>query len=572
MPIGGRADPDPCRIAGREPSQTPSGMLRNLTGHEIVWYDADMASGAQGNGFKFPEIEFGLADGRVEVSTAAPDASASSHAGPPVGQSPKIALGDVGSSMLLAVEAAGRAEGELPRLLARRDRASRRWARASRLPLAPFLSWRLPALRSAAALAEADLQAAAARRNACRITVRFAFGKRATRAYLAVVAAFGGLGRAGAAWEVGPIPPTPPSHPMPGPQIDREAVQFAPAFQPFLDAGWPGLAVRKPNGSSMDLYPGFVMLRTGDDLTLASVLETHMEYAERTVAEAIQPAADATIEHVAWERANKDGSPDRRYVNNRSVPFVRYGMLTLRGPGLSPRSYLISNLKAAQGFAAAFADYQRVLAEEAQGPGDAAERRASLAEVASLVADNRPVVTVPPSPQTARAHEYTAAAAVAAICAWVVLANPTLGGQALASASRHLPDRTAAPTVEAPPVLTEPPVALAQHPAPPEPAHPSIVPQPEEPPPVPEGSPSSTPDAPVPVTPPTTKTVPPAREQIVTRSGANIRSAPNGAADVVRTTSGGTRLNVFGRSAGWVRVGEAEAWGWIHSSLLDTAR
>ena len=530
-----------------------------------------MASGAQGDGFKFPEIEFGLADGRVEVSTTAPDASVSGHASMSPDKPPRITPADVGSLVRLAVEASRRVEAELPRCLERRDRASLRWARASRLPLAPFLSWRLPALRSAAAVAEAELQAAAARRDACRITVRFAFGRRATRAYLALGAAFDGLADTGAAWEVGAIPPTPPSHPMPGPQVQREAVQLVPAFHRFMDAGWPALAFRKPNGSSMDLYPGFVMLRSGDDLTLANVLETRLAYAERTVAEAVQPVTDATIESVAWERANKDGSPDRRYVSNRSVPFVRYGMITLQGTGLSPKSYLISNLKAARAFANAFADYQRVLTEESHGPEGVAERRAALAEVASLVADHRPVVTVPPSPQTARAHEYTVATAVAAICAWAVLGDPSMGGQAVAWASRHLPDRTGGTTVEAPPALTGPAAAMAQHPVAPEPAHPTAMLQPEVPP-VPDGSPSPPPETSGPVVPPTTTPFPPAREQIVTRSGANIRSAPNGAADVLRTTSGGTRLNVFGRSAGWVRVGDTEVWGWIHSSLLDTAR
>jgi uncharacterized protein YgiM (DUF1202 family) len=60
-----------------------------------------------------------------------------------------------------------------------------------------------------------------------------------------------------------------------------------------------------------------------------------------------------------------------------------------------------------------------------------------------------------------------------------------------------------------------------------------------------------------------------AKEQIRTRTGANVRSAPNGSADVVRTVTGGTRLDVFGRSGGWVRIGEGEAWGWIHASLLE---
>ncbi|WP_408906301.1 SH3 domain-containing protein [Muricoccus nepalensis] len=532
-----------------------------------------MTSSAQLDGFKFPRIEFCLADGRMEVSASAPGVSVSDRAEPSTAHSPpQISSGDVGSLIRLAAEAARRVETELPGHLARRDRASRRWARASRFPLAPFLSWRLAALRSAAAIAEAELQSAASQRNACRITVRFAFGKRVTRAYLAVVAAFDELSRTGTAWEVGSLPATPPSHPLAGPQIQRDAVQFAPTFQAFMDAGWPGLSVRKLNGSVVELYPGFVMLRSGDDPTLVSVLETKLEYSERAVAEAISPAADATIQHLAWERANKDGSPDQRYVNNRSVPFVRYGLIIVRGPGFSPRSYLISNLKSAQGFATAFADYQRVLTEEAQAPRDVADRRTSIAELVSLRADNRPVVTVPPPPQTGRAHEYTAAAAVAAVCAWAVLSNPSLGGQATAWASRQLPDRAASPTSEAPPALAVQSIAPAQHSASPEPTHPTILGQPELPSPVLEGSPLPTAEASVSVTSPATRNIPPAREQIVTKSGANIRSAPNGEAEVLRTTSSGTRLNVFGRSAGWVRVGGTEAWGWIHSSLLDTAR
>jgi DNA-binding helix-hairpin-helix protein with protein kinase domain len=58
-------------------------------------------------------------------------------------------------------------------------------------------------------------------------------------------------------------------------------------------------------------------------------------------------------------------------------------------------------------------------------------------------------------------------------------------------------------------------------------------------------------------------------ERVVTRQGANVREAPNGSANVVRTAPSGAVLRVFGRSSGWVQIGESTPWGWIHSSLLD---
>ena len=61
-------------------------------------------------------------------------------------------------------------------------------------------------------------------------------------------------------------------------------------------------------------------------------------------------------------------------------------------------------------------------------------------------------------------------------------------------------------------------------------------------------------------------------ERVVARQGANVREAPNGGANVVRTAPSGTVLRVFGRNGGWVQVGDSTPWGWIHSSLLDQAR
>lgn len=60
-------------------------------------------------------------------------------------------------------------------------------------------------------------------------------------------------------------------------------------------------------------------------------------------------------------------------------------------------------------------------------------------------------------------------------------------------------------------------------------------------------------------------------ERVVARQAANVREAPSGGANVVRTAPSGAVLRVFGRNSGWVQVGESTPWGWIHSSLLERA-
>jgi len=54
------------------------------------------------------------------------------------------------------------------------------------------------------------------------------------------------------------------------------------------------------------------------------------------------------------------------------------------------------------------------------------------------------------------------------------------------------------------------------------------------------------------------------------RTPVNIRANPSGGGQVVRTVPRGSNLQVFGEApGGWLQVGEGEAWGWVHSSMLE---
>jgi hypothetical protein len=67
-------------------------------------------------------------------------------------------------------------------------------------------------------------------------------------------------------------------------------------------------------------------------------------------------------------------------------------------------------------------------------------------------------------------------------------------------------------------------------------------------------------------------TVASASGQTVTmRQHGNIRVAPVGGSQLVRVAPRGTVLRVFAQApGGWLRVGEGDAEGWVHSSLVET--
>lgn len=63
-----------------------------------------------------------------------------------------------------------------------------------------------------------------------------------------------------------------------------------------------------------------------------------------------------------------------------------------------------------------------------------------------------------------------------------------------------------------------------------------------------------------------------APEAATMKQAGNVRSAPSGAAPVVRTASAGTALRVFSQSGAWYEVGDTQPWGFVHASLLALSR
>jgi DNA polymerase-3 subunit epsilon len=94
------------------------------------------------------------------------------------------------------------------------------------------------------------------------------------------------------------------------------------------------IAVPSLHGKGRSVYflPDRVLVRHGNqyaDLPYVAI-NAHME--PKRFIESQPPPSDAQCVDTTWQYANKSGGPDGRFKNNRQLPVMLYGRLTLTTP------------------------------------------------------------------------------------------------------------------------------------------------------------------------------------------------------------------------------------------------
>jgi hypothetical protein len=431
-----------------------------------------------------------------------------------------------------------------------RNAAWRSLERGRKLPLRLFSGKRLPALEAAFEERKAQVEQRASEYDACHVQVDFAFGGEVLDAYRALSAAHLRLARSQKVWDVTSSVAIDrvALRTTAGTLVSRTLTSLAVANSGIVASRWAGLGFGNANGEDIEIFPGFALVcdrRCGSgDFAIIDLRHLHMEAASARFVETEGVPSDATVVGHDWEKANKDGSRDRRFANNRQIPVALYGRITLRSPGGVHEAWMFSDHNAVEEFGACYRRLQQALAElgrKATSDGEAGDLPFAPAEPTSRYA-------LPPLPQVGGAHEYTAGA-VAFLGAALWFGSAYLATNPFVRPGAYFP--TSIPT--APPLeATAPagtPIAESVR---------AAVPV----------SPQAT--SPVVATP--VQTTLPDGERVVTKQGANVRLDASGSAAMVRTVAQGASLRVHGRRNGWVQVGDANPWGWIHHSLLEAAR
>jgi hypothetical protein len=113
--------------------------------------------------------------------------------------------------------------------------------------------------------------------------------------------------------------------------IERERVTFNLGNCDLLNWEHKVPCLQNVNGGDLFLYPGFILYRAAKQAF--SVIDFHEVTLTATLVNFVEHESvpsDSQVVGQTWIKANKDGSRDRRFVNNYQIPVVRYMELTLK--------------------------------------------------------------------------------------------------------------------------------------------------------------------------------------------------------------------------------------------------
>jgi hypothetical protein len=145
--------------------------------------------------------------------------------------------------------------------------------------------------------------------------------------------------------------------------IQRIPVHFALGTCDLITSEWKVPHLPNANGGDLYLYPGFVLLHiSADAFALVEATEVSIEAQLLPIIEEEAVPKDARVVRQAWKKANKDGSPDRRFVDNQQIPVVEYVALKISSPHGLNEEYLLSSPSAVMQFAALWLTFKEAVA------------------------------------------------------------------------------------------------------------------------------------------------------------------------------------------------------------------
>jgi hypothetical protein len=115
--------------------------------------------------------------------------------------------------------------------------------------------------------------------------------------------------------------------------------------------------------STAYFYPGFILIDSNQsaDVALVDFTELEISAGATNFTETDMLPADAQVVGTTWAKANKNGSRDRRFANNRELPILRYGSLGLSTSGGMNEVFMFSDAEASYRFATAANELKRLL-------------------------------------------------------------------------------------------------------------------------------------------------------------------------------------------------------------------
>ncbi|MBS1726417.1 MAG: DUF4236 domain-containing protein [Armatimonadetes bacterium] len=200
--------------------------------------------------------------------------------------------------------------------------------------------------------------------EATHIDIQFETGNQALRAYGDLVRAYEACRNCQAIWDVTAdratnrvVERTTATR-----TVDRRPVRFEYDDSDIIRFKGRAMRLSNANGDDLLLYPGIILIPRADGaFALLDFRDVMLHSGAVDFIESERIPADSKVVGHTWAKANKDGSPDRRFASNYQIPVCEYGRLHFASRTGLNEEFQLSNSMAAISFGHAFTAYSRAL-------------------------------------------------------------------------------------------------------------------------------------------------------------------------------------------------------------------
>lgn len=140
--------------------------------------------------------------------------------------------------------------------------------------------------------------------------------------------------------------------------VDRREVRCSTRHLEFIKSEFPAMHLQDNLGNDLYIYTaGIIHFNGKENISYNRFSELQFTFRQqRFIEPKISVPADSKIVDYAWEKVNKDGTPDMRFKGNFQTPVVRYGYLNFSINDVD-EIYHVSNYESAEKFAEYFQEY-----------------------------------------------------------------------------------------------------------------------------------------------------------------------------------------------------------------------
>lgn len=137
--------------------------------------------------------------------------------------------------------------------------------------------------------------------------------------------------------------------------VERKPVGFKLGRCELIESEWKVPHLENANGGDIYFYPAFALyFVSSDNFALLEYKDIELEFSfSRFIEEEALPG-DTAIVGQTWAKANKDGSPDKRFKGNYQIPIAQYGKISITSATGMNEEYMVSNAERAQAFSSAW--------------------------------------------------------------------------------------------------------------------------------------------------------------------------------------------------------------------------